>query len=83
MRVPTQQKYTASMLPNTRFKYDEKFLRDHVCHISMCIIAIIVAREAGLWVGKGKKAKSTKIRKVKVTKCTILQNSLHCTVLSF
>ena len=57
MRVPTQQKYTASMLPNTRVKYNGKFLRDHVCHIPMCIIAIIVAREAGLWLGRRQKGK--------------------------
>ena len=81
MRVPTQQKYTASMLPNPGVKYNGKLLRDHVCHIPMCIIAIIVAREAGLWVGTSKKAKSTAIQKVKVTKCTscrtVFEASLH------
>ena len=84
VRVPTQQKYTASMLPNTGVKYNGKFLRDHVCHIPMCIIAIIVAREAGLWVGTSKKAKSTAIQKVKVTKCTSCRTAFtaQCTMSS-
>ena len=80
VRVPTQQKNTPSLLPNTRVKYNGKFLRDHVCHNPMCIIAIIVAREAGLWLGRRQKGEGNWDSKSESYKMHILQNSLHCTV---